>query len=61
MHKVFKGSNGLWGVEESGAVLYEPSFTRNTAKAIANMEDCETPPVDWEETRDRLNELGLPY
>lgn len=61
MHKAFQGDDGTWGVEEGGATLYEPMFSRATAEAIAEMEDAENPPKDWGGTRDRLDKMGLPY
>lgn len=58
----FQGDEGLWGVhDQHGAVLYDPTFARATAEAVADMENSEKPPVDWEETAERLKQAGLPF
>ncbi len=61
MNKAFQGDDGTWGVEDNGATLYDPSFSRPTAEAIADMENSENPPKDWEETADKLTAMGLPH
>lgn len=52
--------SGKWGVEDRGSVLYEPEFCKRTAKAIADMENSNDVPIDWEETAARLVKMGLP-
>ncbi len=61
MKEAIRGDNGMWGVDEDGGVLYEPSFSRATAEAIADMENSDNPPEDWKETANRLAVMGLPF
>ncbi len=61
MYAAILGDNGMWGVEENDVVLYEPSFARQTAEAIADMENSERPPKDWMETADKLTAMGLSH
>lgn len=60
--KAFQGENGMWGVcdESERGLLYESDMSRATAEAIADMENSENPPKDWEETKQRLEAAGLP-
>lgn len=30
-----KGEDGLWGIEENGALVHDPEFTENQAKILA--------------------------
>ena len=58
-HEAFMGDDGAWGVECQGAVLYEADFTRAQAEALADMENSDNPPKDWEEAERRLKRMGL--
>lgn len=63
-YELFQGDdNGLWGLQGEGGtgILYEPSFTKETAEAVLEMEHSDDPPEDWFETAIRLTLLGLPY
>lgn len=61
-YHAFQGEDGMWGLaDENDAVLYDPQFAKITADAMADLENAENPPKDWEETRDRLMEMGLPF
>ena len=61
-YRAYQGPEGMWGVHgDGGGILYEPEFCRETAEAIADMENSERPPKDWEETKDRLVRAGLPF
>ena len=53
-YRVFE-HEGRFGIE--GA--YEPDFTREVAQAIADMMNKPNPPGDWEETRERVEAMGL--
>ncbi len=57
--KAYSGTNGLYGVEMAGAVIYDPEFTREIARRIAELENGKTPPKDWEETQQILEAEGL--
>lgn len=62
-YEAFQGDNGMWGVggADGHGVLYEADFARITAEAIADMENSDKPPKDWEEAKQRLKAAGLPY
>jgi len=59
MAKIFKGENGLYGVEDGG-VIYEADFPEITAIRLAELESQKRPPKDWEATREILEREGLP-
>jgi len=59
-YKIFQSEDGMWGVQD-GAVLYDPSFSKITAQAIADLSNAQFPPKNWEETTERLDAMGLPY
>jgi hypothetical protein len=51
----------LVNAERVAAILYESMFCRLTAEAISWMYNTQQPPKDWEETKERLDMMGLPY
>lgn len=57
MLKIWKGTNGRWGIG-GGGVLYEAGFCKRTAQRIADLENSEKPPKDWEHTGDILEKEG---
>ena len=58
--KVIQSDDGkAWGVEQNGAVLYDPNMTKQVAKAIVVMERSPHPPKDWRETLERLHSQGI--
>lgn len=59
--KAIRGDDGRWGVGDDISVLYEPEFSQEVAERIANMENSSDPPVDWQETRERLEAEGLDW
>ena len=59
MITTFRGRNGLYGLEDSGGVLYEATFTKPVADAVAEMENSDDVPRDWYETKERLIAMGL--
>ncbi|MBE7466786.1 MAG: hypothetical protein HS116_25225 [Planctomycetes bacterium] len=59
---IFEGSDqyaGCFGVMEDGAILYDASFYKNTAERIAELENADTKPLDWEETEAILEAEGF--
>ena len=62
MAKIFRGYNGLYGVEsDEGGTIYEADFAQQTAIRIAELESETVPPVDWLATREILTHEGLPF
>ena len=57
--KTTRGSNGLYGVQVNGAVLYEPMFPNSVAKRICQLENGKNPPEDWFATEEILEKEGL--
>lgn len=53
------GTEGAWGVEDHGGIIYEPDFSKAVAEAIADMLNSEFPPSNWFETEARLIRRGL--
>jgi hypothetical protein len=62
---IFK-EKGKWGVghryvskgKKCWSLLYEPDFVKATAQRIAELENSENPPEDWEATREILEREG---
>lgn len=55
----------LFGIKEyphkgrTGALVYDAIFPRNIAERIAQLENSDTPPKDWEATEDILKAEGF--
>jgi hypothetical protein len=56
--KPFRGSNGRWGVDGCG-LLYHSGFSKRTAQRIADLENSDEPPKDWEHTKTILDKEGF--